>query len=87
MSRPVIVAMSRALCPDDPRYEDMIVRIEVGIRPIETYTLINRNCLTWLSLSFCPLTHPVHLELKSFEFCPGMETIFGAFGRHLVAPI
>ena len=87
MSRPVIVAMSRALCPDDSRCEDTIVRIEVGIRPIETYTVINRNFLTRLALSPCSLTHPAHLELKSFESCPDMETVFGAFGRHLVAPI
>ena len=46
MFRLVIVAMSRALCPDGPRCEDTIVRIEVGIRPIETYTLFNRNFFT-----------------------------------------
>ena len=52
MFRPVIVAMSPALCPDDPRCEDTIVRIEAGIRPIETYTLINRN---FLMTAFEPL--------------------------------
>ena len=87
MFRSIIVTMNRTLCSDDFRCENTIVKIEVDIRLIETYTFINRNFFTWLFLNFCSFTHFAHFVLKFFEFCFDMKKVFEAFDHRLIASI